>query len=90
MIENARRKCLDTTFEVSGCCHTPFKDRMFDVVTVCAAYHHFPDTKTFAKEIKRILKPQGECYLCRCGLSTNQPYCTGAHEGKFKNEVRAK
>ena len=29
-------------------------------------------------------------YLCRCGLSTNQPFCTGAHDGKFNNKVRVK
>lgn len=28
--------------------------------------------------------------LCRCGLSTNMPFCTGAHQGKFNSEVRAK
>jgi CDGSH-type Zn-finger protein len=38
----------------------------------------------------KIMETKTECYLCRCGLSTNQPYCTGAHDGKFKNEVRAK
>ena len=27
--------------------------------------------------------------LCRCGLSTNQPFCTGAHKGKFESRVRA-
>lgn len=63
MIENARRKCPDMTFEVTGCGQTPFKDRMFDVMTVCAAYHHFPDTKAFAKEVKRILKPRGMIYI---------------------------
>jgi CDGSH-type Zn-finger protein len=31
-----------------------------------------------------------ETHLCRCGLSTNQPFCTGAHDGKFENKVRSK
>lgn len=31
-----------------------------------------------------------QCYLCRCGLSINFPYCTGAHQDKFHNEVRSK
>lgn len=31
-----------------------------------------------------------ETHLCRCGLSTNQPFCTGAHQGKFENKVRVK
>lgn len=28
--------------------------------------------------------------LCRCGRSTNMPYCTGAHEGNFNSVVRSK
>lgn len=63
MIENAKKKSPDMTFEISSCEHTPFKDQMFDVVTVCAAYHHFPDTRAFAKEINRILKPKGSLYI---------------------------
>ncbi|MFX3623894.1 MAG: CDGSH iron-sulfur domain-containing protein [Ectobacillus sp.] len=27
--------------------------------------------------------------LCRCGLSENMPFCTGAHKGKFQSAVRA-
>lgn len=36
------------------------------------------------------METTGETYLCRCGRSTNQPFCSGAHEGKFENKVRAK
>lgn len=31
-----------------------------------------------------------ETYLCRCGLSANMPFCTGAHQGKFQNTIRSK
>jgi Uncharacterized conserved protein len=37
-----------------------------------------------------VMETKKQCYLCRCGLSTNAPYCTGAHKRKFKNEVRSK
>lgn len=37
-----------------------------------------------------VMETKKQCHLCRCGLSTNAPYCTGAHKGKFKNEVRSK
>jgi len=63
MIENAKKRCPSMTFEISSCEHTPFKNQMFDVVTVCAAYHHFPDTRAFAIEVNRILKPKGLLYI---------------------------
>jgi ubiquinone/menaquinone biosynthesis C-methylase UbiE len=63
MIENAGMKCPGMTFAVSGCEKTPFDSEMFDVVTVCAAYHHFPDPKAFAKEAFRLLKPRGLLYI---------------------------
>jgi ubiquinone/menaquinone biosynthesis C-methylase UbiE len=63
MVENAKKRCPDMTFEISSCEHTPFKDQMFDIITVCAAYHHFPDTRAFAKETSRILKPKGLLYI---------------------------
>lgn len=63
MIENAKKKCPDMKFEISSCEHTQFKNQMFDVVTVCAAYHHFQDTRAFAKEVNRILKPNGLLYI---------------------------
>jgi CDGSH-type Zn-finger protein len=37
----------------------------------------------------KLIETKQECYLCRCGNSGTQPYCDGAHEGKFNNEVRA-
>lgn len=63
MIENAKKKCPDMTFEVSSCEHTSFQKQMFDVITVCVALHHFPDLRAFAKEASRILKPEGLLYI---------------------------
>ncbi|HBK41695.1 class I SAM-dependent methyltransferase [Proteiniphilum sp. UBA1028] len=40
------------------CEETPFLDQTFDTITVCSAYHHFPDAKGFAREAYRLLKPK--------------------------------
>lgn len=63
MIENAKKRCSDMTFEISTCDHTSFENQVFDVITVCAAYHHFPDVKAFAQEASRVLKPYGSIYI---------------------------
>jgi CDGSH-type Zn-finger protein len=36
----------------------------------------------------KTMKKEKLLHLCRCGLSTNQPFCSGAHKGKFQSEVR--
>jgi len=63
MIENARRKNPGMFFETAGCESMPFQDRLFDIITVCAAYHHFPDVKAFAAEAHRLLKTEGCLYI---------------------------
>lgn len=63
MIENARRKCPHMTFEVHSCERSNFTSQFFDVITVCAAYHHFPDVKAFAQEANRLLKVDGLLYI---------------------------
>jgi ubiquinone/menaquinone biosynthesis C-methylase UbiE len=63
MIESAKKYCPKGSFRVGKCEETGFQDAMFDEITVCAAYHHFPDVRGFAKEAARILKPQGVIYI---------------------------
>jgi len=63
MIANAIKKNPDMDFQVAGCEKIPFADNSMDIITVCAAYHHFPDTATFAKEAKRVLVSVGMVYV---------------------------
>jgi ubiquinone/menaquinone biosynthesis C-methylase UbiE len=63
MIKMAAAKNPGMEFRVSGCDRIPFADGSMDIVTVCAAYHHFPDVAAFAKEADRILKPGGMLYI---------------------------
>lgn len=43
-----------------------------------------------ADGVGKQIDTKDQTYLCRCGLSTNQPFCNGAHEGKFNSVVRSK
>ncbi len=63
MIENARLKYPEMIFQTAGCEKIPFDERSFDMLTVCAAYHHFPDVKAFASEASRLLKIGGRLYI---------------------------
>ncbi len=40
-------------------------------------------------EIPKGVWPEDRIYLCRCGLTTTAPFCSGAHKGVFENKVRA-
>jgi ubiquinone/menaquinone biosynthesis C-methylase UbiE len=57
-------------FKASGCENIPFDDKTMDIITVCAAYHHFPDIAAFTREAKRILKPGGKLYIAEIYLPT--------------------
>lgn len=63
MVENASRLNPSMIFVRAGCDALPFEDEFFDVVTVCAAFHHFPDVSGFAKEVFRVLKANGMLYV---------------------------
>ena len=63
MIKNAAERNPDMTFHVSGCEEMPLENESMDIITVCAAYHHFPYPAAFVKEANRILKPKGTVYI---------------------------
>ncbi|MDR2939447.1 MAG: class I SAM-dependent methyltransferase [Clostridiales bacterium] len=63
MIRNASVRYPEFTFVAAPCDKAPFEDSSMDVITVCAAYHHFPNVDSFALEAKRLLKPNGNLYI---------------------------
>ena len=64
MLDEARKKCPEMTFQLGDSASLPFADGSFDVVTACMAYHHFPNQKAFRQEVFRVLKPTGKLYIC--------------------------
>ena len=63
MVANAAVRNPKMEFQTAGCEAIPFGNASMDVITVCAAYHHFPDVAAFAKEARRVLKPGGTLYI---------------------------
>lgn len=63
MIKNAAALNPGMEIQAAGCEEIPFKNNSMDIITVCAAYHHFPDADAFAGEAKRLLKSGGKIYI---------------------------
>ena len=69
MIKNAVASNPDMEFHVAGCEAMPIENDTIDLITVSAAYHHFPDVKAFANESKRVLKANGKIYIAEIYLN---------------------
>jgi ubiquinone/menaquinone biosynthesis C-methylase UbiE len=63
MIRVAKSRYDKFKFVVSSCAPLPFPDSTFDVLTVSAAFHHFPEPEMFAREAFRVLKRGGKLYI---------------------------
>lgn len=70
MIKNAIAKNPNMEFYVAGCEAMPIENDTMDLITVSAAYHHFPDVKAFANEAKRVLKTNGKIYIAEIYLNS--------------------
>ena len=63
MIEQAKQFNPAMQFFVGNCEKIPLPDQSIDVLTVCAAYHHFPHVARFAREAFRLMKTGGSIYI---------------------------
>lgn len=68
MIAQAKRLYPDMHFYVARCEDLPFINGEVHVMTICAAFHHFPDVNKFAKEASRVLKDEGMLYIAEVYL----------------------
>jgi ubiquinone/menaquinone biosynthesis C-methylase UbiE len=65
MVKIALKRNLDTgiSYRVMDATKLDFKDGYFDAVFDFGIIHHIPNWKDSLKEIKRVLKPEGELIL---------------------------
>jgi len=59
MIKEAKSRYPEMQFITTNSAGLPFEDDYFDVITVCAAFHHFTEPEKFISEAKRTLKAGG-------------------------------
>ncbi len=53
-----------STFAVQGDSeHLPFADAVFDVITCCNSFHHYPRQGGVVREFRRVLRPGGKLVL---------------------------
>ncbi len=70
MVEQAQMLNPEMKFYVAGCDELPFANGEVDVMTVCAAFHHFPNVQRFAQEAGRVIKKDGMLYIAEVYLPT--------------------
>lgn len=66
LIKEAKKKYPEAYFQVADALNLPFEDNKFDFVISVAVIHHMPSKETrlkFLKEIKRVLKADGEARI---------------------------
>lgn len=68
MVEEAKKRNPGMQFFTAGCENLPFQSGDVDVMTVCAAFHHFPDVENFAQEASRVIKSGGRLYIAEIYL----------------------
>lgn len=70
MVEQAKLLNPHMKFYVSKCDELPFENGEIGTMTVCAAYHHFSNVESFAKEANRVIKRGGMLYIADVYLPT--------------------
>ena len=72
MIEIAKRRNADDSisFEVQNATRLKFKNDSFDAVFDLGVIHHIPDWKECLKELRRVLKPNGELIMEDLSIET--------------------
>lgn len=66
MLAIARQKCQgypQASFKIGSATDLPFADHSFDRVVSASALHYFADALAALKEIRRVLKPEGELVI---------------------------
>lgn len=76
MIKEAKTKYPKMKFSVTNSAKLPFENGIFDIISVCAAFHHFTEPATFILEAKRVLRQGGSIFIADPYLPPVIRHCT--------------
>lgn len=68
MVKHAAKRYPQFHFQAASCEALPVANTSMDIITVCSAYHHFPDVRAFAREAGRVLKLGGSLFIAEVSL----------------------
>lgn len=63
MIRRASEDYPDLHFQVGSSDDLDFEDNTFRIITVCSAFHHFPNQAEFIQKAADLLTPGGRLYI---------------------------
>lgn len=68
MIKVAKFKYPNIKFQVCDSESIQFPNDFFNIITVCASFHHYPNPQKFINEVVRLLSKDGRIYIAEVYL----------------------
>ncbi len=76
MLDVGRERNPQISFAAADALHLPFRDDVFDAVTISFGLRNIADTTAALRELRRVTKPGGRLLVCEFSHPTNGPFRT--------------
>jgi len=76
MLDVGRSRNPDLDFAAADAMRLPFRDGVFDAVTISFGLRNVADTTAALRELRRVTKPGGRLLVCEFSHPTNGPFRT--------------
>jgi demethylmenaquinone methyltransferase/2-methoxy-6-polyprenyl-1,4-benzoquinol methylase len=76
MLDVGRSRNPDLDFAAGDAMRLPFRDGVFDAVTISFGLRNVADTTAALRELRRVTKPGGRLVVCEFSHPTNAPFRT--------------
>ncbi|MGH3417618.1 MAG: demethylmenaquinone methyltransferase [Actinocrinis sp.] len=76
MLDVGRERNPELSFAAADAMRLPFRDGVFDAVTISFGLRNVADTTAALRELRRVTKPGGRLVVCEFSHPTNGPFRT--------------